>query len=100
MEAAGGGAEPVGQIVCRRGRRYGLLYDPADLGPKRVPTPAQLAAVERALAARRWCPSCSRDVGYCIPTSLGECTDCHYQAGAVRQTPPVTGTSGSPRRST
>jgi hypothetical protein len=78
---APGGAEPVGQIVCRRGRRYGLLYDPADLVAKRVATPAQLRAVARALAARRRCPSCRRDVGYCVPTSLGECIDCHYPTG-------------------
>jgi hypothetical protein len=81
---APGGAQPVGQIVCRHGRRYALLYDPTDLAPKRVASPAQLIAVGRALAARRWCPSCRRDVGYCVPTSLGECVDCHYpEAGAA-----------------
>jgi hypothetical protein len=80
-DLAPGRAEPVGQIVCRRGRRYGLLYDPADLAAKRVATPAQLRAVARALAARRRCPSCRRDVGYCVPTSLGQCIDCHYPAG-------------------
>jgi|GEM_PF-6834566 len=75
---APGGAQPVAQIVCRRGRRRAWLYDPAELGPKRVASPAQLAAVAGATAARRWCPACRRDVGYCIPTSLGECIACHY----------------------
>lgn len=73
---APGGAQPVAQVVCRRGRRRAWLYDPAELTPKRVPTPAQLVAVARALAARRWCPTCRRDVGYCIPTSLGQCVTC------------------------
>jgi hypothetical protein len=80
---ARGGAEPVAQIVCRRGRRRGYLYDPADLTRKRVPSPAQLAAVAKALAARRWCPSCRTDVGYCVPTSLGRCVDCAYPVPAA-----------------
>jgi len=73
-----GGAFPVAQIVCRRGRVRALLFDPGDLKPKRVPTAAQLVAVGKALAARRWCQSCRTDVGYTVPTSLGECIDCHY----------------------
>ena len=86
MRAAGlarGGAEPMAQIVCRRGRRRGYLYDPADLVPKRVPSSAQLGAVAKALAARRWCPSCRADVGYCVPTSLGKCVDCAYPVPAA-----------------
>lgn len=71
------GAAPVGRIECRRGRRWALLWDRAELGPKRTPTPAQRAALGRALAARRRCPSCGRDAGYCIPRSLGCCLDCH-----------------------
>lgn len=71
-------AEPVAQIVTRRNQRCGYLYDPADLAPKRTATPAQLVAVGKALAARRWCPSCHQDAGYCIPTSLGRCIDCEY----------------------
>lgn len=75
---APGGAYPVAQIMCRRGRVRALLFDPADLSPKRTASAAQLAAVGKALAARRWCPSCRRDVGYCIPTSLGRCIACEY----------------------
>jgi len=75
---APGGAEPVAQIVCRRGKRRAYLYDPEQCRPKRVASSAQLLAVGKAIAARRWCPSCRRDVGYCVPTSLGECIDCHY----------------------
>jgi hypothetical protein len=94
MRTAGlapGGAQPVAQVVCRGGRRRGLLYDPADLVPKRVASPAQLVAVGRALAARRWCPSCRRDVGYCIPTSLGECVDCRYPTRPVQADESVRG---------
>ncbi|OLM27901.1 hypothetical protein Ae717Ps2_7119 [Pseudonocardia sp. Ae717_Ps2] len=79
MRAAGlapCGAAPVAQVVCRRGRRWALLWDPAELGPKRVPSPAQLAALDRALAARRRCPICRLDAGYCIPRSIGSCLEC------------------------
>lgn len=64
---APGGAYPVARVVCRAGRRWALLYDPADCVPKRTPTPAQLIAVSKMNAARRWCPMCTRDVGYNPP---------------------------------
>jgi len=75
-----GGAWPVGQLVFHHKRREvrALLYDRSEPVPKRVPSAAQLAALGRALAARRRCPDCGRDVGYCIPTSLGCCVDCFY----------------------
>ena len=63
-------------MVCRRGRRWAGLWDRAELVAKRAPSPAQLEAVSCALAARRWCPACRRDVGYCIPVSLGVCGAC------------------------
>jgi hypothetical protein len=83
MRTAGfapGGAEPVGQIVYRRGRREvrALLWDRTDLVPKRVPSAAQREALGKAMAARRWCPTCEQDAGYCVPTSLGMCVDCAY----------------------
>lgn len=81
MRAAGlapGRAEPVAQIVCRAGRRRAYLYDRTELVAKRTATPAQLVAVGKALAARRHCPTCARDVGYYIPTSLGQCLACHH----------------------
>jgi hypothetical protein len=31
---APGGAQPVAQVVCRRGRRRAWLYDPAELAPE------------------------------------------------------------------
>ena len=75
-----GGREPVAQVLWMRRRKDAVayLYSIAAATPKRVATPAQLDAVGKALAARRICPSCHRDVGYCIPSSLGVCVDCHY----------------------
>ena len=49
----------------------------ADLAlPKRQATPAQLAALAKALAARRTCPTCGTEKPYCIPRSTGVCNDC------------------------
>ena len=77
---APGGADPVGQLVFSHMRRevWALLWERGALVPKRMPTPAQLVALGRALAARQWCPRCARQVGYCIPTSLGVCVACAY----------------------
>jgi len=94
---APGSAYPVGQIVCRRGRVRALLYAPDDLASKRVPSSAQLSAVGKALAARRWCPDCRTDVGYCIPTSLGRCIDCEFPPGSGITTPRWIAASRSPR---
>lgn len=77
---APGGAASVAQMVWRH-RRHEVcaqLWDRTELAPKRMPSPAQLVALDRAMAARRWCPSCAQDVGYCIPTGLGRCVDCEY----------------------
>jgi hypothetical protein len=70
-----GGRPPVGQIIVGR-YQMAWLYDVRQARPKRVPSPAQLAALGKALAARRWCASCERDVGYCISIRYGECADC------------------------
>jgi len=77
---APGGAEPVAQLVFTHRRREvrALLWDRAELVTKRVSSPAQLAALDKAMAARRWCPSCQTDAGYCVPVSLGECIGCAY----------------------
>ncbi|MGW2594186.1 RRQRL motif-containing zinc-binding protein, partial [Streptomyces sp. NPDC001515] len=34
------------------------------------------AALAKAMLARRTCPACHRDAGYCIPSSLGMCVPC------------------------
>ena len=77
-----GGVGPVAQVTWMRQRKDAVacLYSIAAAKPKRIPAAAHLAAVGNALAARRVCHTCGREVGYCIPTSLGECIDCHYGA--------------------
>ncbi|GII91158.1 RRQRL motif-containing zinc-binding protein [Sinosporangium siamense] len=86
LTAAGlrpGGQEVVGQVLwaSRRyrapgGVRAAYLYDVRFALPKRTATPAQLRALGKALAARRTCPDCRRDVGYVLPRHLGTCLDC------------------------
>ena len=74
--AAPGGQSPTAQILWRRGLRVAYLYR-ADLAlPKRQATPAQHAAIAKALRARRTCPTCGTEKPYYIPRSLGECPDC------------------------
>ena len=73
--------QPVaGQILwIRYGElRVAYLYRVDLAAPKRTATPAQLAALDKAMTARRTCPSCDQVREYCIPLSLGECVDCHY----------------------
>jgi hypothetical protein len=71
-----GGQQPTAQILWRHGLRVAYLYR-ADLAlPKRQATPAQLTAINRALAARRTCPACGTEKTYCMPRSTGQCNDC------------------------
>jgi ribosomal protein L37AE/L43A len=60
----------------RDGVRAAYLYDIGRAKPKRTPTDRQREALARALAARRRCPDCGRDVGYVLRRSLGVCNDC------------------------
>ena len=73
------GGQPVAaQILWKHHgkRRVAYLYR-ADLAqPKRQATPAQLAAIGKALAARRTCASCGTEKDYCMPRSTGQCNDC------------------------
>lgn len=80
---APGGQEPWAQLVWRRDRRRAWLYR-ADLAkPKRSATPAQLAAIEAALAARRVCAVCG-PVDHMVRTSDHLCGDCY---AAIHITP-------------
>lgn len=73
------GAAPVAQILWRhrKQRRVAYLYDALAAKPKRAATPAQLAAVAKALLARRTCGTCRQVKPYYIPIRTGECLDCH-----------------------
>ncbi|MFE6188740.1 RRQRL motif-containing zinc-binding protein [Streptomyces sp. NPDC056465] len=78
------GLRPGGQDVAaqlemfrrRRGPLVAYLYRVDRAKPVRPMTPARRAALAKAMAARRACPNCHRDAGYCIPRSLGMCVPC------------------------
>ncbi|MFY1689074.1 RRQRL motif-containing zinc-binding protein [Plantactinospora sp. WMMB782] len=79
------GLRPAGQPVAAQimwrgvgGTRVAYLYRVDLARPKRTATPAQRAAIGKALTARRTCPTCGVVRPYCIPRSLGECVDCAY----------------------
>lgn len=86
-----GGQQPVAQVMWhgRRGDRVAYLYRVDLAKSKRIASPAQLAAIGKALRVRRTCGTCGEVRDYCIPLSLGECVDCHWpDAPGAR---PVTG---------
>ncbi|WPR52691.1 RRQRL motif-containing zinc-binding protein [Streptomyces sp. S399] len=78
------GLRPGGQPVVaelqrpRRGRPplVGYLYRVDQAKPVRPMTPGRTRALAAALRARRSCPQCQQDRGYCIPRSLGACVPC------------------------
>ncbi|MEV0009809.1 RRQRL motif-containing zinc-binding protein [Streptomyces sp. NPDC047973] len=81
------GLRPGGQDVAaevqrprrRRGPLVAYLYRIDLARPVRPMTPARQAALAKAMTARRTCPTCRRDAGYCIPRSLGMCVPCSDQ---------------------
>lgn len=76
-----GGHEPVAALRRHPGGvLHAWLYRLDLAREKRTATPAVLAALAKAMRARRTCPSCRRDTGCCIPRSLGECWNCHLGA--------------------
>lgn len=81
LRAAGlcpGGRPPAAQIMWRGvgGDRVAYLYMVELAKPKRVASPAVRAALDKAMAARRWCPQCREDVGYDLPRRWGCCWRC------------------------
>ncbi|MGW0554406.1 RRQRL motif-containing zinc-binding protein [Streptomyces sp. NPDC002926] len=78
------GGQPVAAQVMRRARRrcggvqVAYLYEICRAKPVRPMTKAMWAAHAKAMAARRTCPKCRTDAGYCIPLSLGMCVSCAY----------------------
>ncbi|WP_326768131.1 hypothetical protein OG978_29685 [Streptomyces sp. NBC_01591] len=78
-----GGQDVAAQLERPRRRRNPLvayLYLVDRAKPVRPMTPAKWAALAKANTARRTCPVCGRDAGYCIPPSLGMCVTCHDSA--------------------
>ncbi|MFE2934452.1 RRQRL motif-containing zinc-binding protein [Streptomyces sp. NPDC059278] len=80
------GLRPGGQDVAaqlerprhRRGPLVAYLYRIDRAKPVRPMTPGRRAALNAAMRARRTCPNCRTDAGYCIPPTLGMCVTCAY----------------------
>ncbi|MGW1551782.1 RRQRL motif-containing zinc-binding protein [Streptomyces sp. NPDC002346] len=78
------GGQAVAAQIMRRSRRrktgvvVAFLYRIELAKPVRPMTAAKRAALAKAMTARRTCPACRVDAGYCIPTSLGMCPACAY----------------------
>lgn len=75
------GGQDVAAVLHRPRRRreplVAYLYRIDRARPVRPMTPGRTAALAKAMTARRTCPNCRRDAGYCIPRSLGMCVPCH-----------------------
>jgi hypothetical protein len=71
-----GGQDVAAQLMWRRGDRVAYLYRIDLAKPKRTATAAQLAALDKALRARRVCPACGQLKDYYIPRRTGACLDC------------------------
>jgi hypothetical protein len=84
-----GGQEPFARLTWKRDQRFAWLYVDDKARTKRTPTDKQLAAVNKALAARKVCAECG-PVEHCVRTTDQLCGDCH----AVGVTPTAGGTSG------
>jgi hypothetical protein len=76
MRMCPGGQAPYAVLVWRNGQRWAWLYRLDLARPSRVPSPAQLNALDKAMEARRRCHLCGRVCDYCIPTSDGRCDLC------------------------
>ncbi|MCZ4122376.1 RRQRL motif-containing zinc-binding protein [Streptomyces sp. H39-S7] len=78
------GLRPGGQDVAaevqrprrRRGPLVAYLYRVDLAKPVRPMTSRKWGALALAMLARRTCPVCQVDAGYCIPRSLGMCVTC------------------------
>ncbi|WP_329128336.1 hypothetical protein OG727_21370 [Streptomyces caniferus] len=76
-----GGQGVAAQLLRPRRHREPLtahLYRLDRAKPVRPLTPGRRAALDKAMTARRTCPNCRRDAGYCIPPTVGMCTPCAY----------------------
>ncbi|MFF5315565.1 RRQRL motif-containing zinc-binding protein [Streptomyces massasporeus] len=73
-----GGQDPVAVIECRGGKRKAWLYEIDKAKPIRPMTFAKEVALDKAMAKRQTCPSCSRRYYHCLPLkTLGSCLECY-----------------------
>ncbi|MFF4442033.1 RRQRL motif-containing zinc-binding protein [Streptomyces sp. NPDC001621] len=75
------GGQPIAAQIMRVSRRAGgervsYLYRVDRAKPVRPVTSRKWGALALAMLARRTCPRCRLDVGYCIPRSRGICGMC------------------------
>jgi len=84
-----GGQEPFARLTWKRDQRFAWLYVDALARAKRTPSDKQLAAVQKALAARKVCAECG-PVDHFVRTTDHLCGDCH----AAGVTPTAGGTDG------
>ncbi|MFJ2005828.1 RRQRL motif-containing zinc-binding protein [Streptomyces chartreusis] len=75
------GGQPIAAQAMRTNRRTGTprvayLYRVDRALPVRPMTSRKWGALALAMLARRTCPACRLDVGYCIPRSHGICGMC------------------------
>ncbi|MFF4347875.1 RRQRL motif-containing zinc-binding protein [Streptomyces sp. NPDC001530] len=81
------GLRPGGQPIAaqtllpryRRPPQVAYLYRIDLAKPVRPMTSRKWGALALAMLARRTCPKCLLDVGYCIPPSLGMCVLCAHE---------------------
>ena len=83
-----GGQEPFARLRWKNDQRFAWLYVDKWAKPKQAATEAKLAAVEKALAARKVCAECG-PVDHFVRTTDRLCGDCH----AAGVTPTEGGTS-------
>lgn len=86
LRAAGlrpGGQGIAAQIKWRGlgGERTAYLYHIDHAKPKRTATPRVLAALDKALRARKTCGTCGQVKTYFIRTKFDECAECVESAG-------------------
>lgn len=76
------GGQAKGRIYWKRGKRYADLFEVAEALPKKQPTPAQLAALEKANIKRRTCPRCGTVFDFVIPGDWqwNNCNECYRRA--------------------
>ncbi|TCC48067.1 hypothetical protein E0H73_43085 [Kribbella pittospori] len=84
-----GGQEPFARLTWKRDQRFAWLYVDERARTKRTPSDKQLAAVNKALAARKVCAACG-PVDHFVRTTDRLCGDCH----AAGVTPSEGGTAG------
>ncbi|MFF0087825.1 RRQRL motif-containing zinc-binding protein [Streptomyces canus] len=65
-----GGQEPIAALTWRRGLRKAWFFRIELAVPKRVPTLAQEAALDRAMAARQTCPTCRIRYYACLKRAI------------------------------